>query len=711
MTKKQQSEKKLNTDQLLGDSRIVNRRSFIKRAVLGVTGVSAVPAVVFATTRCDIQGARTATVLDYGADATGKIDSSSSFNKAPTGTFIPNGVYKINAPITTPYFSFDDNVTLIGTHKLAPKCHKQYDTRDSNMFLAAFGADPQFGIRPMGLHSSVNGWEWRHLGNITKDRIANSFDWADPCPLYDAETKKFYISITYENTGAADFGVMVSDNLLDWDFHKCQLGRGLIQANTPAPGWTWNPGASGVAVWGPSWFKDPSTGNLYVILFVQTQANQVTVESASQPFFRPYIAQCTNLSALTFGPAIELQIEGKLGPSQCSAQDNRIDSHIIYLSQPAGEFPAGTYIMTMKDEYNKWINIYSASSLTGNWTLRVKNVFSNVVRVGDVPFTEGPCITPFVYMGALKYLILCDKYYDNKTFYTTTADFKHFDFPLSIKAQTWTRHGYVINYGLLTAPEFLDVDNKVVNAAAKLVAPVRSDIISYRDIKDLQGFPDFKNSRLIPDSGTLYKFKNNTQYKTVVFEAGFANSNEISDGTYFFMQVEADNYFINTQPLQIIIPEHAANINSINGTIILGQQQGNAGVIYKFTKLNGQWCIETKVDKLNLTERNIGVIQLEKLEGYPQINASKILFWPIHGWTYQVNSDQASVVIYSLPTGYKNGAFFYLWTQTGSSAKGCITLKMDKKSNWLTSDLLIDNRVGGKLVKVVLVNGKWAIEK
>lgn len=213
-----------------------------------------------------------------------------------------------------------------------------------------------------------------------------------------------------------DFAISISNDLKTWTYKPYSVG--LMKSNKEK-------------VWASEWYLDDD-GKLYVITSYCNGSMELDVDKRNIHKFQTYmipvnsIALENNVPSITFGKPILLNMSTSSGGS-----NNRIDAQIIKHK--------GIYHMFIKNEYNKHIELWTSSILTGNWYLKKSFLVSNSERM------EGPCCVKV----DGKFYVYADKFETNTgNYYTTTTDFLSFSSWTLINTNPktgLTRHGCIYN--------------------------------------------------------------------------------------------------------------------------------------------------------------------------------------------------------------------------------------------------------------------------
>lgn len=644
----------------------------------------------------------TPSVRDEGATGDGVTGDAAAFKAAPRA-LVPAGNYNIDVAVDEE-FDFAEGVTLAGPHAdtVWPKGLR---SENGNYYVATWSSSTTLGNRPLTIHTSVDRKNWKHIATITQDADGVTWDFGDPSIFY--HDGLWYVTFTNYQTDQYDFCVAASRNLTDWKVNKCKLGTGVYKTNGTAPGWA-HVFATGPWIWAPKLIK-AANGTIYLTCSIRTQADQATLEG-TQPFFRQFIATCTDIDALTFTAPTEMQIDGKVGPvTAAAATQNRLDASIL-------QRPNGTWAMAIKDDYNKWIDVCTCATISGNWAT-VKADAIPLHPGGGVNYVEGPSLVSFTRGGATRYLIYADKYYGNHQFFVESSDLLTFTDPESVQVECVIRHGRVFNLGQLPRTEMSLAVDSIDKASLFLAKPPRSDIKSMFNLQDVPGFPNF--SDFAPMNGCLYRFAyvaGMTDF-LVTFN-GFAPVGTLPEGSYFYLIVAAGNYLYNrasgawgnVQPMRIRFPAGATNFIPSPVDFWIGHHVATNDTLFKFVLVDGSWRVESYAPVGMLAGENGSDIRLNTVAAFPAINNGNLNFRPIAGQTYYNIDADGACVIHSLPTDYPDGTEL-LWSPRASTTGGNITHKAGAHAHW-PADLVLTGTTDNSVHFITrMVKGKWAFVK
>ena len=644
---------------------------------------------------------RSVTDAPYLAARGGLVDAADAFRDAGDGAIVPAGAFYIGSPVNA---EFDLHPDAILTGPYADTVWpKGLRSENGNYYIATWSSSTTLGNRPLTIHASVEGRNWKHIATITHDADGVLWDFGDPSVFF--HDGLYYVTFTNYQTDQYDFCVGVSRNLTDWKVHKCKLGTGVYKTNGTAPGWS-HVFATGPWIWAPKLIK-AANGTIYLTCSIRTQADQATLEG-TQPFFRQYIATCTDIDALTFTAPTEVRIDGKVGPaSAAAASQNRLDGSILQLQD-------GSWAMAIKDDYNKWIDVCVCGTINGNWST-VKTDAVPLHPGGGVNYVEGPSLVSFVRDGATRYRIYADKYYGNHQFFVESDDLLTFTAPETVQVECVIRHGRVLNLGQMPRAEMSVAVDAINRAALFLAKPPRSDIKSMFNLQDVAGFPNFSN--FAPMNGCLYRFAYDATNFLVTFN-GFAPVGTLPEGSYFYLVIAAGNYLYNRatgewldqQPMRIRFPAGATNFIPSPVDFWIGHHVGTNDTLFKFVLVDGSWRIESYGAVGLLAGENCGDIRLNSVAAFPAINNGNSNFRPIAGQTYYNIDADGACVIHSLPTDYPDGTELF-WSARASTTGGNITHKAGAHAHW-PADVVISGTSDNSVHFITrLVKGKWALVK
>lgn len=182
----------------------------------------------------------------------------------------------------------------------------------------------------------------------------------------------YYVAYTNNWTGTS-FGIARSKDLLNWSFvTTVEVGVAGTQET-----------------WAPEWFVDPADGSISIIVSLSSQP------LSADTGFAPYRLRATDATLTSFGTATPLT---GIGP-------NYIDTFVVR--------DGSTYYAFTKNETTKYIEVWTASSLGGRWTLTRSGNWA-----GWGTTLEGPTLTRLP-SGAWR--IFMDNYSSPGRYYTSDS--------------------------------------------------------------------------------------------------------------------------------------------------------------------------------------------------------------------------------------------------------------------------------------------------
>lgn len=631
---------------------------------------------------------------DFGAVGDGVAADAAALIAATDKSILPAGTYAVASAVNKE-FDFLPGAQVTGA-QASTVWPKGLRNTNGNYYVATWSSSTTLGNRPLTLHSSMDGVNFKHLATITTDADGVTWDFGDPSIFY--HNGMWYVTFTSYVTDQYDFAVARSRNLTDWTVTKCKFGTGVYVTNGTAPGWSYV-FATGPWVWAPKFIK-AADGTIYLTASIRTQADQTTLEG-TQPFFRQFIATCTDIDALTFSAATELQIDSKVGPGTAAANtQNRLDGSIL-------QRPDGTWAMAIKDDYNKWVNVCTCATINGNWAT-VKTDAVPLHPGGGVNYVEGPSLIAFSRGGVTRYRLYADKYYGNHQFFVESDDLLTYTAPATVQVDCVIRHGRVLNLGQIPRGDMAAAVDSVSKASLFLAKPPRSDIKAMFNLNDVAGFPSISN--FAPMNGCLYRLQYDASNLLCTINS-FAAVGTLPEGSYFYLAIYAGNSYLNSLPARIRFPAGATNLIPNAVDFWIGQHLVTGDTLFKFILVDGSWRVESLAPVEQLSGRAYGDVRLNTITNFPNINNGNTNWWPISGQTYfNIDADGACTITSIPTTGYPDGAEVYFSCRASTSG-GNITLKAGAHAHW-PADLVFtgttDNSVHFTIRKIA---GKWAFMK
>ncbi|HVZ30770.1 MAG TPA: beta-galactosidase, partial [Asticcacaulis sp.] len=261
-----------------------------------------------------------------------------------------------------------DSGNVVASASARPSPVKGPDT----YLMSAFPATSQ---NSMSLFTSYDGATFTSLAT---EAYKPSTLLRDPS-IIKAKDGYYYVVYTTD-WSSATFGITRSKDLKHWEH--------ITDVNIGIPGIT--------NTWAPEWFQD-SDGQIYVV---------VSLSKGGIPGpFAAYLLKATDIATGKFTPA---QVMTGL-------ENNHIDTFPIKANLP-GE--SGKYYVFTKNETNKTIELASATSLTGPWTIEKTG---NWAGWGD--WIEGPALVRITGKdGKPGWRIYFDEYRTKKYWYSDSFD-------------------------------------------------------------------------------------------------------------------------------------------------------------------------------------------------------------------------------------------------------------------------------------------------
>ncbi|MDM3130088.1 phage tail fiber domain-containing protein [Citrobacter sp. CK205] len=448
----------------------------------------------------------------------------------------------------------------------------------------------------------------------------------------------FYVAVTGYAVGSHDFIIWRSPNLTDWEHINCKLG------STPVMGRYVGSHPVAVArVWAPELMI--INNELVVAVSLNCEENTTDKNGSSVSSFRPFWSICTDVNTLTFSEPVEFNMPSEL---------NRIDPDIMY------DDKIHAYVMVIKNEIQKYIEIFTATEFSGAYEF-----------VGVAPFSndcEGPSL-----------LLLPDgstRLYAD--FYTATNGIRYMD---TLDYLSWGEEGIVstapMRHGTFRNTSG-DARELLALLRASALAPVANDGLSVT----MEELPAGAVT-ITPQNGCVYW-------------VGGSNVSQLTlnpGGKHFFIAVRS-----SLSSAAIVIQ------NTIYGVETVGY-----GDVNRFYEL----VLDSRTKKYSLLGMGgtSTVINLVTDAGSQNINSSSITWRPKRDWTYQTSGNNSgATTINALPTDIPGGFKFYLRVDS-STANGRIILKGGGAGFNFVNDITIDGSAGldGRLIEVRRVGNGFSV--
>lgn len=223
----------------------------------------------------------------------------------------------------------------------------------------------------------------------------------------------------------ADFLIFKSKDLITWQLYKCLAGPTLLKGQ---PGSVIGGTITSIApIWAPS--LSIVNGDLYVQLNIGYKPQAVDIDGTLVNWCVPFACKCNNLTNMTFD----------------FPQQIMTDTSVQRIDVEMSENPAGGWVLAIKNEYNKHIEVWKSNSYIGGYT-----------KVADLDFggvyVEGPSL---VWINGLqKWRLYADAFrLFGTTYYVESVDLVTWTSPIVVQCPWPLRHGSVTNLANLPQAE------------------------------------------------------------------------------------------------------------------------------------------------------------------------------------------------------------------------------------------------------------------
>lgn len=284
----------------------------------------------------------------------------------------------------------------------------------------------------------------RILTQVNPGRISRGADQFlvgfDPSLWWDQDRKRFSQHV-FQGGAPADVTEYRSKDLITWEAYYRNLGPTMIRSDTtPVSGGT----VPASAVWWMGLHEEmagANAGELYGVTIIRTFADFVDVNGRTIPNMQLYTSRVLDRDAMTFAAPVRMNFGNN--------------------TARVGFFPAwdGTkWVGFLKNDYNKNIECWHASTLTGAWTYQYTLNYTQDV--------EGCCVVPEYYyaLGSStlqrRWHLLTDAYWSGNYWLRSSTDLVNWTAETMIKSTTNIRHGNLYNFAY--QPEAVQIIERAI---------------------------------------------------------------------------------------------------------------------------------------------------------------------------------------------------------------------------------------------------------
>ncbi|MFG0521572.1 hypothetical protein [Enterobacter sp. yb_8] len=539
----------------------------------------------------------------------------------------------------------------------------------SDYFVAAF-FNNNTPDRKITLFKSYNATWFEGINSTYMQSDKNYFLSSSSAALSDTTAVRGDPDITYFNgkwhmciTGGhpnppignpRDLIVHVSEDMINWTPREVKMGPTLLYGQSAVQfGGTLT---SINQIWAPALLVD-ANGDVWLVATVGIKPNAPDIYGVSVTWAAAIGCKCNNLDNLTFDPP------------QLLLQDISVQRLDPQLHQDL----QGRYMIAIKNEYNKHIEIWRSNTVVGGY-----------VQIADLDYggidVEGPCLTYskrlqqwYCYADAFNTL---GEYY-----YVTTKDFVTWSAAAPVRSTEGIRHGTILNLSML--PEGQQAAGSFTRAATILgqMTP------QYPLTSNRGQFTTTGTSNLVPENGMVYRVLGSATRRFFVDEVGTES--------HFYLAVTSDS------PAAGIVISGA---NLIGGIHYVGFGVNNNKLIkVSYDKRNRVYFIEGGYEDPPSTNAvSINTIG----NGWPNVSNT---WTPQHGLTYTIASASDNTVINGIAQPSRDGMYFHI-VITNDTA-GQITFKSGGAGLAVgTSDkIFTGSSHGNRVITVKKIAGAWRV--
>lgn len=454
--------------------------------------------------------------------------------------------------------------------------------------------------------------------------------------------------------GPRDLIVLTSDDMINWTPKEVKMGPSLLYGQSAVQfGGTLT---SINQIWAPSLFQD-NNGDVWIVATVGINPNAPDINGTSVTWAAAIGCKCNDLENLTFdSPQLFLQ-----------------DISVQRLDPQMNQDSNGRYLIAIKNEYNKHIEIWRSNTAVGGYT-----------KISDLDFggtaVEAPCL-----MYSKKYNqwhLYADAYSTNGEYYfVTTTDFSTWTSPSPVRSSEGIRHGTMLNLATLK-------EGQQAIASYTRAATLLGRYMEQSPLTSTRGqFSTTGTSNLIPENGMVYRVLSDAYRRFFIEDIGTTD--------YFYLACTSDS------PAAGIV---------ISGTYLSG------GIHYIGFGVNNNKLVKVLFDKRNRTyfiegdgerQPSTNTIAFNSIgNGWPTVTNTWV---PQHGATYTIASAADNTVIAGINQPARDGMYFHVLITNDTS--GQITFKSGGSGMAVggTDRVFTGSANGNRVITVKKIGGAWRI--
>ncbi|HDW0017183.1 TPA: hypothetical protein RKX89_000250 [Enterobacter ludwigii] len=470
---------------------------------------------------------------------------------------------------------------------------------------------------------------------------------------------KWHMSITAGNPNPPignprDLIILVSDDMITWTPKEVKMGPTLLYGQSAVQ-------FGGTLtyinqIWAPA-LMVTNTGEVWVVATVGINPNAPDIEGVSVTWAAAIGCKCNNLDNLTFDPP------------QLLLQDISVQRLDPQLHQDL----QGRYMIAIKNEYNKHIEIWRSNTVVGGYT-KISDL-----DYGGIP-VEGPCL-----MYSKKYqqwYCYADAFSTLGEYYVvTTSDFNTFSDVIPVRSTEGIRHGTMLNLSMLP-------DGQQAIASYTRAAVILGQMAPQSPLTSNRGqFTTTGTSNLIPENGMVYRVLGTATRRFYLDDVGTES--------FFYLAATSDS------PAAGIV---------ISGACLVG------GIHYVGFGVNNNKLIKVLYDKRNRTyfieggyedPPSTNAVSISTIgNGWPNVTNT---WTPQHGLTYTIASAADNTVITGISQPSRDGMYFHVIITNDTA--GQITFKSGGSGLAVggTDKVFTGASNGNRVITVKKIAGAWRI--
>jgi len=448
--------------------------------------------------------------------------------------------------------------------------------------------------------------------------------------------------------------VHTSDDMITWTPREIKMGPTLLygQSAVQFGGTT----TSINQIWAPALHVTPE-GDVWIVATVGINPNAPDIYGQSVTWAAAVGCKCNDLDALTFDPP------------QLLLQDISVQRLDPQLHQDL----QGRYVIAIKNEYNKHIELWRSSTVVGGYT-----------RIADLDYgginVEGPCLT-YSKRNQLWYCY-ADAYDTLGDYYAVTSpDMITWSAATPLRTTEILRHGTVQNLSML--PE-----GQQAMASFTRASTILGQMSPQKPLFGPRGqFATSGSTNLIPENGMVYRVLNNASRRLFIDDIGTTQ--------HFYLACTSDD------PKAGIV---VSGSKLHGGLHYIGFGRNSRKIVkVHYDERFREYYIEGDGERLLSTS----LVSFSTVgNGWPTVGAG----WaPQHGMTYSIADASQNTTIQGIYPDQPDGTYFHVLINNDTVGTFTVNSSAAGVSIGGTAAVFTGASHGNRLITMKKVGGAWRL--